>query len=557
MNKLVAILIAGIAVLLPFVGEQLDSGNFCTIAIMIIVGVVVVGLSLCRRNLNMDVSRTDVALLLFTLYIVVCDVFSSGLYLNRLFLYIFLLFLYISARINHTPIIRIFPYGIIIMGVTQLVVAYLQLADVIPSLHNAFPCTGSFLNPAPLGAVTALAIVTGVTLMAKKQGLKRYLMILSITFMTPILIYADSRDSWLACGVSIVFFLLKQWNIKRIWKTIAVIGCLLLIAVPLYQYKQASADARVLIWKICGNIAQENPIVGQGTDAVKSNYMLHQAEYFAQGGSNEEKLLAAYNNHAFNEPLDIVCSYGIIGLALLCAVLAMYFHETRFKGSMPAVVLCLVVFAMFSYPLENTSLLTVAIISLACVPSKMYTISVSQRAKMIGASVMAVLVMFFGYRLYFHEKTNKAIDEFHWDRSKAVFLADNFNKFDKEPLLVARYGLVLKESGNYDKAIAVLKRMCELRPSPDVFYDLGECYEKCELNEEAEKCYHLVADMLPAFITPQYRLLRLYQQTGNTSKAQKTAEYMLAMPLKKETEESQRMKTVAKDFLLTLKAHRQ
>ena len=37
------------------------------------VGVVAVGLSLCRRKQNMDVSRTDVTLLLFTLYIVVCD----------------------------------------------------------------------------------------------------------------------------------------------------------------------------------------------------------------------------------------------------------------------------------------------------------------------------------------------------------------------------------------------------------------------------------------------------------------------------------------------------
>ena len=557
MSKLVAILLAGIAVFLPFVGEQVDSGDFCNIAIMVMVGIIAVGISLCRRNLNMDVSRTDVALLLFTGYVFVCDVFSSGLHLNRLFLYIFLSLLYISVKLNRKQVEKYLPYGIILTGVIQSCVAYMQLADVIPSFHSAFPCTGSFFNPAPLGAVIAIAIVIGTTLLAENQGFKRYLMISGIAFMLPILFYADSRASWLACGVSVVLLLLNLLPIKRIWKVSILIACLGLSSIPLYNHKPTSADARLLIWNNCATMIKEKPIIGHGTDAVKRNYMLRQAEYFAQGGSNEEKLIAAHNNHAFNEALNVLCSYGLVGLTLMVGVAVCFFLDTQKSNILSYSMGCIMIFSMFSYPMEELTFNAIAIISIACVPSKVCSICLSLRDKLAVVSVVAVLSAFFGYRLFFHEKINKALDEFHWDRNKVAFLADNFNTYEKEPLLVARYGLILKESGNYDKAVKVLKRMCELRPTPDVFYDLGECYEKCKLYEEAEKCYHLVADMLPAYITPQYRLLRLYQRTENVVSAKETACYMLAMPLKKETAESEKMKLEAKDFLHTLKAYRQ
>ena len=55
--------------------------------------------------------------------------------------------------------------------------------------------------------------------------------------------------------------------------------------------------------------------------------------------------------------------------------------------------------------------------------------------------------------------------------------------------------------------------------------------------------------MLPAYITPQYKLLKLYKLSNQDVKAIETAQYMLGMPLKKETSESERMKIEAKRII--------
>ncbi len=553
MDRFVAILLAGITVFLPFVGEQVDSGDYCTLAILIAGSIIALTICLCRRKVTIPVSRTDVALLLFIGYILIYDVFSSGLHLNRLFLYVFLSLLYIAVKTNRKLVEKYFPYGIIMAGITQSVMAYMQLADVIPSNHNAFPCTGSFLNPAPLGAVTALAIVTGVTLMVKKQGSKRYLMIPGIAFMLPVLFYADSRAAWLACTVTIALLPLNLLPVKRMWKILIFISCLGLSAIPLYNHKPTSADARLLIWNNCAAMIKEKPIIGHGTDAVKRNYMLYQAEYFANGGSDEEKLIVAHNNHAFNEALNVLCSYGLVGFILMTGMIAYFFIDSQRSSILPYSMGCILIFSMFSYPLEEITLLTIAVLILALTPNSIITISVSGKKRLLSVMAAGVVLIVFGYDWNSYRKFDKAVSNMYWDKKDADYASMNFSDIKNNPSIVARYGKTLYEGGFYREAIPILQQMARLRPSPDVYYDLGECYERHKMIADAERCYRLVADMLPAYITPQYKLLKLYQRTENAFQAEKTARYMLSMPLKKETAESGKMKSEAHNFLSTIK----
>ena len=549
MKHFISILIIGLVALMPFLGQAIEACDYGTLVICLLVGITMCLTSILRNSARIAVSRTDVALLLLFAYVIMRDAQSDGLHMLRIFTLAFSACLYLASRTWNETFQRAVPWGIMLCGVVQSAVAYLQLAEVLHSNHSAFQCTGSFLNPAMLGAVTAVSISVCTGLWHEARPRTRCALAGITVFTIPALICADSRASWLACAVVMVFLLLRHITAGKIWKYVVAIAILAVCAVPLYQYRHTSADARVLIWKISSRLVAEKPLTGHGTDAVKRHYMNLQAEYFDREGSTEEKLIAANNNHAFNEALSMTCSYGLIGLLLALSVFVFFLRETKASGEMVSAVMCIFLFGMFSYPLENITMITITVLALGCTPATLYGGRLSVTGRTVMLCVIALITLLAGYRLHFHERVNRAINELHWDKTEADFVARNFSCFDHEPLLTDRYGKTLFESGAYETAIPVLKRMADMRPSPEVLYDLGECLMKCQRFDEAEECYRKTVCMLPAYITPQYKLMKLYETAGNHLKATKQATYMLEMRLKKETSETRRMKECVKKLL--------
>ena len=59
-------------------------------------------------------------------------------------------------------------------------------------------------------------------------------------------------------------------------------------------------------------------------------------------------------------------------------------------------------------------------------------------------------------------------------------------------------------------------------------------------------CLTRVAEMLPGYITPRYELLKLYRETGDKDKVAEVARIMTALPLKKDTNETDAMRAEAR-----------
>ena len=78
----------------------------------------------------------------------------------------------------------------------------------------------------------------------------------------------------------------------------------------MYFYKKASADGRLLIWKVSLGIVKDEPLKGLGFDNFKSAYMRYQAEYFKRNTDLEEQNLADNVWYAFNEPLQLIVENG-------------------------------------------------------------------------------------------------------------------------------------------------------------------------------------------------------------------------------------------------------
>lgn len=541
-KKISLILITGIMTVLPFVGRTDCFGYFL---ILVAFSAVMLCNNVFKRNISLNFNLTDIAVLFFCIYVFIRDIQSTGLTAERSLQYSLLALLYLIVKTSEKNPIKAIAIGILLCGVIQSIVAYLQLGGIISSHHNAFACTGSFSNPALLGCIVAVSIAVAVSELKLKSNAVHWVLVVCIAYMLPVLILSDSRASWVAFGIGVTIILLREWRLKRFWKMIVVGVVAMMVAIPLYNHKPVSADARVLIWKVCGNISKENTLTGAGTDAVRREYMHYQADYFQNGGTEKERIITANNNYAFNELLDILCSYGVIGVILFLSVVVTYFACNGIGGTPSVGVMCILVFGMFSYPFSNIVTLTIFTLLLAMEKGKTVLYLRHKCAKYITVIIVVALLSVAGVKWWEFKRFDDALKEYCWEISEKEYVKSNFHNIKNEPMLVSRYGRLLYETGNYAEAIPILDRMRELQASPEVYYDLGKCYEKTAEYDNAERCYKMVSYMLPAYITPQYKLLKLYKLSNQDVKAIETAQYMLGMPLKKETSESERMKIEA------------
>ncbi|MFA5229064.1 MAG: O-antigen ligase family protein, partial [Candidatus Paceibacterota bacterium] len=64
---------------------------------------------------------------------------------------------------------------------------------------------------------------------------------------------------------------------------LTIIGSVLIVGgLFLYRYKPASADGRLLIWRVSADMIADAPLFGHGIDGFSKEYMIYQANYFKE-----------------------------------------------------------------------------------------------------------------------------------------------------------------------------------------------------------------------------------------------------------------------------------
>jgi len=116
------------------------------------------------------------------------------------------------------------------------------------------------------------------------------------------------------CMVIVMPLMRVVKRLKR--KHILGLATLMLTGLFLISFfvKKDSSRGRLLIWKVASTIPLEKPWLGTGAGKFKAVYNSYQAKYFSHGGKPEEILLAAETFSAFNEPLEVLIEYGLLGL---------------------------------------------------------------------------------------------------------------------------------------------------------------------------------------------------------------------------------------------------
>jgi O-antigen polymerase len=424
--------------------------------------------------------------------------------------------------------------------------------------------------------------------------------LISLIFMCVVLPASRSRAAWIAILMSALYLFSVKYQFYRrlklyfnnITKRIVFIGGLLMLMTifvgALYFMKKGSADGRLLIWKVSIEMIKDKPILGYGYDGFKANYMDYQAKFFKDNPNSEEMLVAGDSNYAFNEPIQLIVEYGLIGaFPLILVILLIFkrykpedseiiqyegasnvrssFQPNQYTNGKPrldwsllhisrAVILSFFVFSLFSYPLQILPIKICLVVALVIATSVLNgkrksvdKLSIINQKYLRNVLVSIISVGWFcllwvsGGRLISIQKAYT-----HW---KNAFDLYNYGIYDEclndykkaFPILNANgdfltnYGKALSMAGKHSEAVLVLKRAALYYPNIVVYTALGDSYKMLKLPNHAEQAYMYAWYMNPSRFYPKYLLVKLYEENGQNEKAKEVANELIEKEIKIES----------------------
>ncbi|WP_229683507.1 O-antigen ligase family protein [Echinicola rosea] len=382
----------------------------------------------------------------------------------------------------------------------------------------------------------------------------KYLSLVTMLGILLVLSVTHSRAAWLAVIVSSVFLFsfCYEWYAKvRAWlgkglKRVLFLFVLGVVCVGvltgLYFLKKDSADGRLLIWKVSGQLIKEQPLFGIGFDRFRAGYMEAQAAYFRQNPGDPSIPLADDVVYAFNEGIQLLVEQGMVGFVL---VLALLFVSFRIKGSRekPEIwiaktgLISLLVFGMFSYPSHILPIKLCGVVYLAILAGYSKTLcTIPEFSKRIkwGVSgafmVLTIGLILHTYRFYqaskewqdaliSYEKGEYRASLGQYEKAWAIFAHDG--------AFLCNYGKALSVAGDHTKAVTILKEAENYLNNTIIQTALGDSYQALGRYAKAEAAYQLGADMLPDRFYSKYLLVKLYHKMGEERKMSVLATYLL------------------------------
>ena len=326
-----------------------------------------------------------------------------------------------------------------------------------------------------------------------------------------------------------------------------ILGC--------YWIKKDSADGRLLIWQSCINMVKDSPWIGHGLGSFEARYMDYQAEYFRiHGQQNRYAMLADNVKHPFNEYMEILLNFGIIGLVILFAFIFLLIYCYKLNPDIEKkiavyVLISIGTFSLFSYPFTYPFAWIITLLSVLIIikePIKVFFAASWKKnvvcALVIGCSMIGI-----------YELVERIQAELEWGRISKLTLSDSYDTvlpayeklekaFADNPYFLYNYAAVLLEKKQYDKSLEIALQCRKYWADYDLELILGENYQQLNKPKLAEKYYNSASMMCPSRFLPLYKLFHLYKMNGEKERSLAMAEAVVDKPMKIETVAIKRMK---------------
>ena len=512
---------------------------------------------------SLQISITDILVICYTVYVLLNAYFISPhpvpdiFYLKLLVVF----FIYFSVRLTYRKQRYAGLIIVAVQGVFETAFILLQYFGLLESKHLLFNFTGSFFNPGIAGGFIACSLCVLIFFFTEIQGLSKKIVIVSgIILLICALILTDSRAGWLAATIGGCFLLWHSENKQityvkaKIKKSIILKITLFLIVFSglfyVYQYKKASADGRLFIWKICTEMIEDKLLTGHGVEMFRGKYPYYQAHFFEKEPNSGYAMVAGDPSVPFNEYLSVLTSQGILGFAFLIAILLpllIYAPSSSVLSKQKAFLITFCVFAFFSYPTSHLRMLVLLPFFIAILPS-FNVVSVNNPKRFLKPMFIILLGVLY-YSIQTMQEYSKLESSY---KSGEQISEEQYNKIKYDITLLQNYYTFMADRLNSADEFTVIKDFVELYPSPNGLCELGRKYKVLNNFDQAEECFIFAANINPSLITPNYELFLLYQEYGDTKAMKSVGEKILKQPIKKEGTASIKIRTYVKNVLLEL-----
>ncbi len=440
--------------------------------------------------------------------------------------------------------------------------------------------------------------------------------LISIISICLVLPASRSRAAWLAVTVSSLYLLSIRFNltqqikdyfntrIRRYGVLLFLVLTLTLIGSALYHFKKGSTDGRLLIWKVSTEMIEDRPLLGYGYDSFKKHYMDYQAKYFNDNPDSRQAMVAGDTNYAFNELIQITVENGILGLSLFVIIILYVFFEKYWifkyrrhpevdilqepreiinSGKTQnekdkqewallhisrAVVISVLVFALFSYPSQILPIKICLIAAIAIIATfggritniiipkcihlnKLWLISIKS---IVSIACLGFLII-ASSQIRLHEKAHSDWKN-AFDLYNIGLYEDCLTYYEKAYKVLktngdflTNYGKALSMAEKHEKAINVLQQAAIYYPNTVVYTALGDSYKKLGQTVNAEQAYIHAWYMNPSRFYPKYLLAKLYDESGQKDRAIEVAKELLSKDIKIESKAIQEIQEEMKRII--------
>lgn len=426
---------------------------------------------------------------------------------------------YIFVRQSSSKGIKIFLACVMVGGLLQCLYAGMQGMGLFPSLHNAFPMTGSFLNPAPLAGYLAVLTSMGMVGLFCTDGFHgklRIVAVIGLLLFGSFVFLLNSRAAWFALLVVAVVIGYGRLKMKR--KRVYVVCIVIALGVSLYglyYMREVSANGRLFIWKNTCEMIKDHPLTGVGIDRFKAEFPTYQAQYHSQLTEEAEKYYDGNTFLVFNEYLRALAETGCLLplLTLLPLGIVWKYKGVSTETRMAAGGLgCLLVFGFFSYPFSILTLKVLAVLFLGIIgrESRMvYSWRVPRILQFVVGGTVVVCVAFSVYGLTVVSNVSFYA---HTDERHAYWFRDNVS-------FVRHLCQETLERGDTVQAVRILTDAIGRIPVAGFYQHRAELYTETGDYQQAEADYKFLRNLSPTALEPVLKLARLYRDTGRVEEA--------------------------------------
>jgi hypothetical protein len=456
------------------------------------------------------------------------------------------------------------PHDVLLAGVAVLaflesLIVVFQVAGLLPSKNDSFPATGTWVNPNITAMFLAFSIPALYGVLQSRPQNKKYTFILFALVLLAIILL-QSRTAYV-----VALLMLAGGHpaaVRRMGTKAGVIGAcsalVLFILFLAFAFKAGSTEGRLNVWKNSISLISEQPLSGSGFGSFEKAYNM-----FISSGPDApvEQERNDHVNMAYNDFLELGVEGGIWFIAVWMAYLASLFVKCiRNRGSFLSIpiVLSFIIVQLLNFGFQAIPVFVLFLLY-TILPGNQGAPAAQGRAVERGTvlparalvPVFSVLSLVFLVYQLLQAKDILRLEKAPQLSSREARLEvySSLNSLDGYYRYHELVGDEHSRSKDFRMAVNEYRKAVENCSHPGLLFKCGVSYQKLNRFDSSNYYFQLLCRMQPYKFTPQFALLKLYEQSGDTLKVMEQAQYISTMPMRVPGREVFGMRSYARQVL--------